>query len=115
MRGHGYSDEQRQSLHNLIRALVTRDNYLRAVASGSSRIDLDGVETGPASDIERESAAKSLAAIAAKRMKPEPAMAAAGTGAGDARSQSDAIQALASAVDAANTTPQQTRRARAGG
>ena len=72
---HGYSDEQRQSLHNLIRTIVARDNYLRAVASGSSRIDLDGVETGPVSDIERESAAKSLAAIAAKRMKPEAAMA----------------------------------------
>ena len=71
---HGYSDEQRQSLHNLIRTIVARDNYLRAIASGSSRIDLDGVETGPASDIERESAAKSLAAIAAKRMKPEPAV-----------------------------------------
>ena len=69
---HGYSDEQRQSLHKLIRTIVARDNYLRAVASGSSRIDLDGVETGPVSDIERESAAKSLAAIAAKRMKPEP-------------------------------------------
>ena len=85
---HGYSDEQRQSLHKLIRTIVSRDHYLRAVASGSSRIDLDGVEAGPVSDIERESAAKRLAAIAAKRMKPEAAIAAAaGTGAGAARGQ----------------------------
>ena len=102
---HGYSDEQRQSLHNLIRTLVTRDNYLRAVASGSSRIDLDGVETGPVSDIERESAAKSLAAIAAKRVKPEPAMAPPPEPVPEPPGPSDAIQALASAFDAAITRP----------
>ena len=71
---HGYSDEQRQHLHNLIRTLVTRERYLRAVASGSSRIDLDGADTGPASDIERETAARGLAAAAARRAKPKAAI-----------------------------------------
>jgi sRNA-binding protein len=72
--GHGYSDEQRQNLHNLIRTLVTRERYLRAVAFGSSRIDLDGADTGPVSDIERETAARGLAAAAARRVKPKAAI-----------------------------------------
>ena len=105
---HGYSDEQRQSLHKLIRTLVTRDDYLRAVASGSSRIDLDGADTGPVSDIERESAAKRLAAIAAKRMKPKAAMAPpepVPEPPPEPPPVASALQALASAVDAAITTP----------
>ena len=70
---HGYSDEQRRHLNKLIGAIVRRERYLRAVASGSMRIDLDGAVSGPVSEADRENAAKRLAAIAEKRTKPEPA------------------------------------------
>ena len=112
---HGYSDEQRQRLHKLIRTLASRERYLQAVASGASRIDLDGTDTGPVSDIERESAAKRLAFIAVKRTKPEAAMAPPEplpeSPPEPAAAVAGTLQALASTVDAAIATPAKPGRA----
>ena len=73
---HGYSDKQRQTLNQLIRIVVRRDAYLRAVIRGGHRIDLDGVpEAEPVSDADREAARAALAAAqlrAKQKSKPAP-------------------------------------------
>ena len=66
---HGYVVEQRKTLGKLIRVIVTRDAYLRAVVDGVHRTDLDGLDTGPPSDSDREHARERLAAPAAVKPK----------------------------------------------
>ena len=65
---HGYSEAQRQVLRQLIGLIVRRKDYLRAIIAGANRMDLDGADTGPVSEPDRETA---RAAIIAMRQKSQ--------------------------------------------
>ena len=61
-RAHGYSAKHHNILNQLVHRIATHDRYRKAVVSGEvHRMDLDGQDTGPVSEAEREHAAKSLA------------------------------------------------------
>ena len=59
----GYSEDQQESLANIVRIIVRHDRYLKVVAAESTeRVDLDGQVEAPVSDEDRDNAAKVLSA-----------------------------------------------------
>ena len=69
---HGYSEEQHKKLAKLIGLIASRDAYHQSVVVGGHRVDLDGADTGPVSEFDKESAVRARAAIAAAKQKPRP-------------------------------------------